>query len=189
MEQSTRTRSLLVVAVAVGVVVTLTAGAVAMTQTQTQTGVLAQEDLGDSNDGVEHPGDDDNDTDDDVEHPGDDDDNDTDDDDNETTATVTGVLEQAPGEDYQLDGLAIDIGAMWYTNSTAADTDLDGDGTVERIRAEFDGLVGQNVTVTVETDGTEGDVLAVNGEQYREQGPPPWAGGPHGNGPPDHAGP
>ncbi len=192
MEQNTRTRSLLVVAVVVGVVVTLTAGAAAMTQTQT--GVLAHEqpaeDPGDSNDDVEHPGDDDdNDTDDGVEPPGDDDGNDTDDDDNETTATVTGVLEQAPGEDYQLDGLAIDIGAMWYTNSTAADTDLDGDGTVERIRAEFDGLVGQNVTVTVETDGTEGDVLAVNGEQYREQGPPPWAGGPHGNGPPDHAGP
>jgi hypothetical protein len=204
MKQNTRTRSLLVVAVVVGVVVTLTAGATAMTQTQT--GVLTHEqpaeDPGNSNDGVEHPGDDDNDTDDGVEHPGDDDNdtddgvehpgddhNDTDDDDNETTATVTGVLEQAPGEDYQLDGLAIDIGAMWYTNSTAADTDLDGDGTVERIRAEFDGLVGQNVTVTVETDGTEGDVLAVNGEQYREQGPPPWAGGPHGNGPPDHAGP
>ncbi len=98
-------------------------------------------------------------------------------------------VEQATGEDYRLDGLAIDIGAEWYTNSTEADTDLDGDGTVETIRAEFDGMVGQNVTVTVETDGTEGDVLAVNGEQYREQGPPPWAGGPHGNGPPDHAGP
>ena len=177
MEQSTRTRSLLVVAVVVGVVVTLTAGATAMTQTQT--GVLTHE----------QPAEDPSDSDDDVEHPGDDDDSDTDDDDNETTATVIGVLEQAPGEDYQLDGLAIDVGAMWYTNSTAADTDLDGDGTVERIRAEFDGLVGQNVTVTVETDGTEGDVLAVNGEQYREQGPPPWAGGPHGNGPPDHAGP
>jgi hypothetical protein len=182
MAANTHNRSLLTVAVVVGVVVMLTAGAAAMTQTQTQTGVVAHEQP------TADAGGPDNDTDDDSGPPGDDDD-DTDDDDNETTTTVTDVLEQATGEDYRLDGLAIDIGAEWYTNSTEADTDLDGDGTVETIRAEFDGMVGQNVTVTVETDGTEGDVLAVNGEQYREQGPPPWAGGPHGNDPPDHAGP
>ncbi len=112
-----------------------------------------------------------------------------DDADNETRVTVSGTLEASAGEDYRLDGLAIDIGAEWYTSNTTAETDLDGDGTVETIRAEFDGLVGQTVTLTVETDGTEGDVFAVDGEQYRERGPPPWAGGPHGNGPPDHAGP
>lgn len=180
MVANTHNRSLLTVAVVVGVVVMLTAGAAAMTQTQTQTGTVAHEQP------TEDPGGPDNES----GPPGDDDDDtDTDDDDNETTTTVTGVFEQATGEDYRLDGLAIDIGAEWYTNSTEADTDLDGDGTVETIRAEFDGLVGQSVTVTVETDGTEGDVLAVNGEQYREQGPPPWAGGPHDNGPPDHAGP
>ncbi|ERH08967.1 MAG: hypothetical protein J07HX64_00719 [halophilic archaeon J07HX64] len=192
MATNTNNRSLLTVAVVVGVVMVLTAGAAAMTQTQTQSGVVAHEQP------TEDPGGPDNDTDDEFEPPrdGDDDIDDEfeppggpDGDDNKTTATVTGVLEQATGEDYRLDGLAIDIGAMWYTNSTEADTDLDGDGTVETIRAEFDGLVGQSVTVTVETDGIEGDVLAVNGEQYREQGPPPWAGGPHGNGPPDHAGP
>ena len=187
MVANTNTRSLLTVAVVVGVVMMLTAGAAAVTQTQT--GVVAHdqptEDPGGSDDDPETPGDDDDDngTDDDPEPPGDDDDG------NETTTTITGVFEQVTGEDYRLDGLAVDIGAEWYTNSTEADTDLDGDGTVETIRAEFDGLVGQNVTLTVETDGTEGDVLAVNGEQYRERGPPPWAGGPHGNGPPDHAGP
>ncbi len=109
--------------------------------------------------------------------------------DNETRVTVSGTLNSSTGEDYRLDGLAIDIGAEWYTNSTAAETDLDGDGTVETIRAEFNGLVGQTVTLTVETDGTEGDVFIIDGEQYRESGPPPWAGGPNGNGPPDHAGP
>ena len=36
--------------------------------------------------------------------------------------------------------------------------------------------------MTVETDRTEGDVRSVNGDQYRDDGPPPWAG------PPDHAG-
>ena len=189
MVTNTNTRSLLTVAVVVSVVMMLTAGAAAVTQTQTQSGAVAHEQQTEDPDGPDDdpgpPGDDDddNDTDDGSGLPGNDDDG------NETTTTVTGVFEQATGEDYRLDGLAVDIGAEWYTNSTEADTDLDGDGTVETIRAEFDGLVGQNVTLTVETDGTEGDVLAVNGEQYRERGPPPWAGGPHGNGPPDHAGP
>ncbi|WP_144263571.1 hypothetical protein [Haloglomus irregulare] len=107
---------------------------------------------------------------------------------NETIRTVNGTLESSGGEDYRLDGLVIDIGPEWYTSNTTADTDFDGDGTTETIRSEFDGLVGEEVTLTVETDGEEGDVRAVNDHQYREQGPPPWAGGPHGNGPPDHAG-
>lgn len=119
----------------------------------------------------------------------DDADGDDDEVDNETRVTVSGTLESLAGEDYRLDGLAIDIGAEWYTSNTTAKTDFDGDGTVETIRAEFDGLVGESVTLTVETDGTEGDVFAVEGAQYREQGPPPWAGGPDGHGPPEHAGP
>jgi flavin-dependent dehydrogenase len=108
---------------------------------------------------------------------------------NETVTTVTGTLQQSAGEDYRLAGLAVDVGAEWYTSETVAETDFDGDGTVETVGDEFDGLVGQNVTVTVETDGTEGDLRAVDGQQYREAGPPPWAGGPNGHGPPAHAGP
>ena len=110
-------------------------------------------------------------------------------DENETVKTVTGTLENPSGDDYQLNGVAIDIGPEWYTSNTTADTDFDDDGVTETISSEFDGLVGEEVTMTVETDGEEGDVRAVNGDQYREEGPPPWAGGPGGNGPPDHAGP
>jgi hypothetical protein len=102
-------------------------------------------------------------------------------DENETVKTITGTLENPSGEDYQLNGLAIDIGPPRYVNNAQAPVDFDGDGTIETIRAEFDGLVGENVTVTVETDGREGDVRSVTGDQYREDGPPPWAG------PPDHA--
>lgn len=104
-------------------------------------------------------------------------------DDNETVETVSGTIESTDGEGYRLDGLRIDIGAAWYVNDTEAPADFDGDGTVETIRAEFDGLVGEDVTLTVETDGEEGDILGVEGTEYRQQGPPPWAGGPNGNGP------
>ncbi len=100
---------------------------------------------------------------------------------NETVETVNGTLEATGGEDYRLGNLTIDVGAAWYVNDTAAPADLDGDGTVETIRGEFDGLVGQEVTLTVESDGEEGDVLVVGDQQYREEGPPPWAGGPHGS--------
>lgn len=108
---------------------------------------------------------------------------------NETVTTVDGTLESSPGEDYRLDGLAIDIGAGWYVNNETAPADFDGDGSTETVREEFDGLVGQEVTITVESDGQEGDVLEVNGQVYREQGPPPWAGPPPHAGAPPHAGP
>ena len=105
---------------------------------------------------------------------------------NETVETVSGTLEATDGGDYRLDGQTIGIGAAWYVEDSTAPVDYDGDASTETIRAEFDGLVGEDVTLTVETDGNEGDVLAVNGDQYREkQGPPPWAGGPNGNGPPE----
>lgn len=165
MRETLQDLNLLTVAVALGVTAMLATGAVIGTQGQTLT----------AQDGP------DTDTSPETERGGDTN--------NETRVTVSGTLEPSTGEDYRLNGLAIDIGPEWYTSNTTAETDLDDDGTVETIRAEFDGLVGQTVTLTVETDGTEGDVFAVDGEQYRERGPPPWAGGPHGNGPPEHAGP
>jgi len=100
---------------------------------------------------------------------------------NETIKQVTGTLESTDGEDYQLGDLAIDIGASWYVENTTADADYDNNGSTETIQAEFDGLISEEVTLTVETDGEEGDVLAVNDTQYREEGPPPWAGGPNDN--------
>jgi hypothetical protein len=190
MRETLQDLNLLTVAVALGVAAMLATGAVIGTQGQT----LTAQDGPDTDTSPETDGEFENDSAGSV-SPDEVDDRSAretergDDTDTETRVTVSGTLEASAGEDYRLDGLAIDIGAEWYTSTTTAETDLDGDGTVETIRAEFDGLVGQTVTLTVETDGTEGDVFAVDGEQYRERGPPPWAGGPHGNGPPDHAGP
>ena len=177
MRQTVENRSLLAVVVTAAVVLTLVTGVAVTTQN-----VVAHDD-------ADLPGETDSEAE--ERDPGDgrDDDSEENRTENETRATVSGTLEQTAGEDYRLDGLVIDIGADWYTSNATAGTDLDGDGEAETIRAEFDGLVGENVTLTVETDGSEGDVFVVDGQQYRESGPPPWAGGPNGNGPPDHAGP
>lgn len=157
-------KTLLTVAVMLGTVTAFATGAAVAAQTQADVAAQEQPDAEAQTDEPENESED-----------------------SETVATVSGTLESSSGEGYRLDGLVIDIGAEWYTSNTTADTDFDRDGVTETISSEFDGLVGEEVTMTVETDGEEGDVRAVNGDQYREQGPPPWAGGPNGNGPPDQA--
>lgn len=107
---------------------------------------------------------------------------------NETLERVTGTLEEVEtGEgDYRLGGTTVEIGARWYVEENEAPADFDGDGTVETIAEEFDGMVGQEVTLTVESDDDDdveaGDVHAVGGVSYRGDGPPPWAGGPNRDG-------
>jgi hypothetical protein len=168
MIQKRKLAAALSLAVLVGAVVALSGGAVADPAPP-----QAQSDVAPDEDGPRQDGDDED------EPSGD----------NETVTTVDGTLKSSPGEDYRLKGLVIDIGAEWYVNNETAPEDFDEDGSTERIREEFDGLVGQDVTMTVESDGQEGDVLKINGQVYREQGPPPWAGPPPHAGAPPHAGP
>jgi hypothetical protein len=88
------------------------------------------------------------------------------------------------GEHYLVDGQVVDAGPDWYITRTAASTDYDGDGAVESVAIELDGLVGMTVTLGVEDGpGGESSLFIINGQNYRntDGGRPPWAGGPHAN--------
>lgn len=89
---------------------------------------------------------------------------------------VTGVL-SSDGEDWYLDGIEVDAGPRWYVRSNPATADLDGDGAVETLGAELDGLVGRSVTLLGERDDdADLDVFVVEGVKIRptDGGPPPW---------------
>lgn len=96
----------------------------------------------------------------------------------EVVATVSGTL-VAHGRSYTLAGRGLGLGPPWW-RASAKQADYDGDGTVETIAAELQGLVGKTVSLTGATDDGEQDELSVrtlNGSAYRAHGRPPWAGG------------
>jgi hypothetical protein len=96
------------------------------------------------------------------------------------TFAVTGRLERC-GDEHCLNGTELDFGPPWYLSAARAPQDLDGDGRVETLAREIEGLVGATITVTVE-QGRHGELdgFAIDGVFYRDEiGPPPWAGGPH----------
>lgn len=98
---------------------------------------------------------------------------------------LTGTLTRC-GDEYCVNGIEVDFGPPWYLRATEAPTDYDGDGEVQSMAMEIDGLVEGTVTLTVEY-GRFGDAeaFAINGVFYRNEiGPPPWAGPPEGEGPP-----
>lgn len=92
---------------------------------------------------------------------------------------VVGVL-SSDGEDWYLDGVEIDAGPRWYVTSNPAPADLDGDGTVETLAGELDGLVGRSVTLLGERDDdTDLDLFVVEGVKVRpiDGRRPPWEQG------------
>jgi hypothetical protein len=95
----------------------------------------------------------------------------------ERVATVTGVL-TADGKRYSIAGRELGLGPpRWRDSGKAAD--FDGDGTFETVAAELQSLKGKSVTVTGEADDeSELGVRTIAGKAFREQGRPPWAGGP-----------
>jgi len=98
----------------------------------------------------------------------------------ETVTTLTGLLTAATDADgdadYSIKKVRVSVGPPWFW----------GD------KHPLAGLVGTSVTVTgyMETStstkasdkakdtGPEFEVLSVNGKAVRDQGKPPWAGGP-----------
>lgn len=96
------------------------------------------------------------------------------------TTTLTGTLTKV-GNAYVVDGVEADFGPTSYLSIMIAPADYDGDGVVEALEAEFDGLVGTVISLggTIGR-GDDVDILTVNGAEYRDptDEPPPWAGGP-----------
>ena len=90
---------------------------------------------------------------------------------------MTGVL-TADGKGFKVAGRELGLGPPWWRESGKA-ADFDGDGTVETVAAELGSLTGKSVTVTGEAeDASELGVRTIAGKVFREQGRPPWAGGP-----------
>lgn len=107
-------------------------------------------------------------------------------------STLTGTLERTDKR-FFIGAEEIDPGPKWYLKETTAEYDYDGDGEIETMWAEINGLVGTEVTVRVDDAGRgdDRDMYRINGLPWRAADgcPPPWAGGPGGGGPPPGSGP
>jgi len=95
----------------------------------------------------------------------------------EQIVSLSGAL-TVEGNGYRVAGRELGLGPPWWRDTGKA-ADFDGDGAVETIAAELEGLTGKSVTVTGEASGDdELGVRTIAGKTFREQGRPPWAGGP-----------
>lgn len=95
-----------------------------------------------------------------------------------TLTTVTGTLESC-GVELCVGDTEVDFGPWWYLNETESERDFDGDGTIQTLGAELEGLIGSVVVLEVEVGPNDADVYVVNGSAWRPlEGPAPWAGGP-----------
>lgn len=94
--------------------------------------------------------------------------------------TISGVLEPCGG-DYCLGDSVADFGQRSHLETTMSEVDFDGDGTIEALAEEVDGLVGQHVTLEVEPGRRAVHVDVVNGLGWPEHsGVPPEAPVPAG---------
>jgi hypothetical protein len=82
--------------------------------------------------------------------------------------------------DFCLDDVELDLGPVDGRWAAPAAADFDGDGSIEILADEFDGLVGQVVVVEVERDDADADVYVIDGLEYRDPTTdrPSWADGP-----------
>jgi hypothetical protein len=94
----------------------------------------------------------------------------------EQVVSVSGTL-QADGKGFRIGERKAGLGPWWYRDTAKAASDLDGDGAVETITKELQGLVGKSVSVTGEADEDEVEIRTIAGKVYRAAGRPPWAGG------------
>ena len=94
----------------------------------------------------------------------------------EERTTVSGTL-AAEGRGWRVAARGLGLGPPWW-RETAKVADYDGDGVVETVAAELEGMRGRSVTVTGEPDEDGVGVRTLNGKAFREAGRPPWAGGP-----------
>lgn len=72
--------------------------------------------------------------------------------------------------EFVLDDVELDFGPDVWVLTAPATVDFDGNGTVEPLLAELEGLVGKPVTamVRLDEDGDDADVFVVNEQTYRD---------------------
>jgi len=92
---------------------------------------------------------------------------------------ITGVL-TFDGSNFYINDVELHFGPSWYIKSAESNFDYDGDGTIELIYDELQGLVGTEITVEghLQSSGWM-SVFTINGEVYREPGQPIWASQHH----------
>ena len=89
--------------------------------------------------------------------------------------TINGVL-TFDGTNFHIDDVELHFGPTWFIESAESSVDYDGDGELELVYDELQGLVGIEVTVEghLQSSGWM-SVFTINGEIYREPGQPIWA--------------
>jgi hypothetical protein len=82
---------------------------------------------------------------------------------------VSGTLQRSEdGVDWTLDGATVlDFGPDDYVNNQPAEHDYDGDGTVETVVEELNGLAGQQVQLQVDETDSGDVVYTIDGMEYR----------------------
>lgn len=87
---------------------------------------------------------------------------------NSTFTNLTGVLAKQ-NMTFKIGTVRLNFGPYWYINATTASYDYDGDGSVETILAELNGLVGATVTLygKFACQQTRFMVMKINGLPYR----------------------
>lgn len=115
--------------------------------------------------------------------------------------SVTGILTEDAGV-YSVDGAELSFGPQSFVIYGTSPADYDGDGLVETVQQELNGLIGTTVTVqnpnatanagldiddlwkrirrgdfSWPNDAGQFDVFIINGHEYRNPDlPPPWSG-------------
>ena len=92
---------------------------------------------------------------------------------------LSGTLERGGDTaEFVLDNVELDFGPDAWVITAPATADFDGDGTVEALLTELEGLVGKPVVANVrlDEDGDDADVFVLNDLTYRDSagGTPPW---------------
>ena len=89
--------------------------------------------------------------------------------------SINGVLTY-DGTNFYIDDVELHFGPTWFIESAESSVDYDGDGELELVYDELQGLVGTEVTVEghLQSSGWM-SVFTINGEIYREPGQPIWA--------------
>lgn len=83
-------------------------------------------------------------------------------------------------DEWRLGGLTIDVGPEPWMRETIVESDIDGDGSLESILDELQGVSGQDIEIWVRFDNTRDDaeLFAVEDTFIRDPtlDRPPWAG-------------